>query len=369
MKAASHPRQAERLEALYSYDILDTPREKDFDDIVKLASELCGTKYSVINLIDADRQWFKAETGFGIDETPLDTSICSHVILDHEFVEIQDTLDDTRTADNPLCSGVSGFRFYAGAQLRTENGLPLGTLCILDEKPKTLTETQKEVLRLLAHQIMKQLELRRTLKFQTVLQQEIVHRISNSLQTISSLINLRKRHGSSETHAALTDIGDRISIVAMLNEELSSFNNLKHIDMQRYLRRVVTLLEGNAPDNVALELNCDEARFTSSQAAAVAMIVNEFVTNSLKYAFPANKHGRIWIFLSMHKDNSDSATCTLTLRDNGIGNAASHAETQASGTGWGKRIIEGTAEQLQAISEWLINNDGYQLTITFQPDR
>ena len=83
MKAAVHPRQSERLEALYSYDILDTPREKDFDDIVKLASELCGTKYSVINLIDAHRQWFKAEVGFGVNETPLDTSICSHIILDH----------------------------------------------------------------------------------------------------------------------------------------------------------------------------------------------------------------------------------------------------------------------------------------------
>jgi GAF domain-containing protein len=102
MKAEPHPQQHNRLTTLRQYDILDTPRERDFDDIVALASEICGTPIAVINLIDEHRQWFKAEVGLGVRETPLETSICSHVILEDDFVEIEDTLVDDRTADNEL---------------------------------------------------------------------------------------------------------------------------------------------------------------------------------------------------------------------------------------------------------------------------
>jgi len=365
MKAAIHPRQSERLEALYSYDILDTPREKDFDDIVKLASELCGTKYSVINLIDANRQWFKAEVGFGVTETPLDTSICSHIILDHEFVEIPDTLDDNRTSDNPLCSDISGFRFYAGAQLKTKNGLPLGTLCILDDQPRKLTDTQKEVLRLLAHQVMKQLDLRRSLKFQAVLQQETMHRIRNSLQTITALINLKKRQVSSETQDVLSDIGNRINIVAMLNEELSHLDGSVYVDMQVYLRTITDLLNANSSGNVSIDLSCDAAHFTSAQASSVAMIVNEFVTNSLKYAFPDDQTGTINITLKASNNN-----WTLVLQDDGIGDSLSTplSKTGFAGTGLGKNIINATAEQLESEAEWKIDDKGYKLTVTFHPD-
>ena len=117
MKADIHPRQSERLQALYSYEILDTDREKEFDEVVALAANLCGTSVSVINLIDAERQWFKAEVGIGARETPLETSLCSHVILQDDFVEIADTLRDPRMQDNPLCNGDPGLRFYAGALL------------------------------------------------------------------------------------------------------------------------------------------------------------------------------------------------------------------------------------------------------------
>ena len=85
-------RQDERLASLRSYGILDTEREADFDDIVGLASQLCGTPISVVNLIDQDRQWFKAEVGLGVRETPIESSICAHAILEADFVEIPDTL-------------------------------------------------------------------------------------------------------------------------------------------------------------------------------------------------------------------------------------------------------------------------------------
>ena len=100
VQADRHPRQDERLASLWSYGILDTEREADFDDIVELASQVCGTPISVVNLIDRDRQWFKAEVGLGVRETPIESSICAHAILETDFVEIRDTLVDPRMAGN-----------------------------------------------------------------------------------------------------------------------------------------------------------------------------------------------------------------------------------------------------------------------------
>ncbi len=104
VRANPHPQQDQRLRTLYNYEILDTPREEEFDEIVELAAEICGAPISVINLIDKDRQWFKAEVGLNARETPLETSLCSHAILEDPFVEIPDTLKDPRMADNPLCT-------------------------------------------------------------------------------------------------------------------------------------------------------------------------------------------------------------------------------------------------------------------------
>ncbi len=176
MKAELHPRQAERLRALSSYDILDTDRQQTFDDVVQLASQLSAVPICVVNLIDADRQWFKAEVGLGMRETPIDTSLCAHVILDTDFVEIPDTLADPRRADNPMCRGDAGFRFYAGALLRSDAGVPLGTLCVLDYRPRTLTPLQRDTLRVLARQVMAQLDLRRALRTADILRREVDHR-------------------------------------------------------------------------------------------------------------------------------------------------------------------------------------------------
>jgi len=153
-----------RLEALRGYGILDTEYESDFDDIVKLASEICGTPISIVNLIDADRQWFKAEVGFGVRETPLDNSICAKAILQDDLFVIPDTTKDARFQNNPLVTGKPNLRFYAGALLKTPSGLPLGTLCVLDYQPRELTQSQIFALEALSRQVMSQLELRRALK-------------------------------------------------------------------------------------------------------------------------------------------------------------------------------------------------------------
>ena len=169
MKAAAHPQESARLGALRRYGILDTPRERDFDDVVAFASALCDAPMSTITLIDVDRQWFKAETGMGFRESPRENTFCAHAILDDEFVEIPDTLDDPRTRDFPFCSGGPGLRFYAGALLRSGDGHAIGTLCVIDKRPRALTDLQRSGLRVLAAQVMAQIELRATLARETML--------------------------------------------------------------------------------------------------------------------------------------------------------------------------------------------------------
>jgi PAS domain S-box-containing protein len=155
-----------RLAALESYAILDTPPERAFDEVVQLAAQICAAPIAVVNLIAEQRQFFKAEIGLGVRETPLDVSICAHAILQPGLFIVPDTTRDPRFAENPLVTGAPHLRFYAGALLETAEGLPLGTLCVLDHAPRPggLTQQQGFALQVLAKQVMSQLDLRRALK-------------------------------------------------------------------------------------------------------------------------------------------------------------------------------------------------------------
>ncbi|RZJ97107.1 MAG: GAF domain-containing protein, partial [Brevundimonas sp.] len=158
--------ETERLAALRAYDILDTDPEAAFDDIVALIARVCDAPIAVVNLIDAGRQWFKAEVGLGVRETPLDTSFCAHALLQQDGMVVPDATRDARFACNPLVTGDSHLRFYAGSLLKTAEGLPIGTLCVLDTEPRLqgLTDLQQQALETLARQVMTQLELRRALR-------------------------------------------------------------------------------------------------------------------------------------------------------------------------------------------------------------
>lgn len=160
-------REKRRLAALNSYRILDTPREAAFDEIARLAADLCGTPIGVVNLIAHDRQFFKAEVGLGVRETPLETSFCAHAILEDDFLVVPDAMQDLRFARNPLVTTESGVRFYAGAILKTPEGLPIGTLCVLDTQPHVLTDLQRRALGVLANQVMSQIEMRRAIRERT----------------------------------------------------------------------------------------------------------------------------------------------------------------------------------------------------------
>ncbi len=152
--------EAARLAALRHYEILDTPRETQFDDFTQLAACICGAPVSLISLVDENRQWFKSSVGVQASETPLDQSICRHAILQKGLFVVPDTEQDPRTAGNPLVTGHPRFRFYAGVLLESGDGHPLGTLCVLDFKPRQITQEQGRMLEALARQVMTAMEFR-----------------------------------------------------------------------------------------------------------------------------------------------------------------------------------------------------------------
>ena len=244
----------DRLAALRSYRILDTPPEPIFDDLVQLAAQVCQTPIALITLVEDRRQWFKAEIGLGMRETPLDVSICAHAILQPGLFVVPDTATDERFNCNPLVVGEPHLRFYAGARLETSDGLPLGTVCVLDHAPRDLGVQQGFALRTLARQTMSQLELRRALaerdealaashqteQRQALLVRELHHRVRNTLATVQALVGVTARSTTSvrdftrsfsariaalaKTHALLTeDYWQTVPLRQMLLNELKSF--------------------------------------------------------------------------------------------------------------------------------------------------
>jgi PAS domain S-box-containing protein len=153
--------ERDRVAAIEAYEILDTPPEREFDDLAALAAAVCGTPTALVTFVMSDRQWFKARVGFELTETPSDVSFCAVAITQSDVLIVQDTLSDSRFHTNPFVTGEPHMRFYAGAPLVTSDGHALGTVCVLDSVPRQLTTSQVEALRGIGRQVISQLELRR----------------------------------------------------------------------------------------------------------------------------------------------------------------------------------------------------------------
>jgi PAS domain S-box-containing protein len=163
MKAVLPGNEAERLAALRSLGILDTPPERVYDEITALAAYICQTPIALISLVDAERQWFKSRVGCAAEETPRDVALCAHTILEDDLMVVPDAVADKRFANNPLVTPPWSIRFYAGAPLVTAEGHALGTLCVIDHRRRELTVAQARALRALSHQVVAQLRLHKQL--------------------------------------------------------------------------------------------------------------------------------------------------------------------------------------------------------------
>jgi len=213
-KAEQHSQEDQRLEALYEYEILDTLPEQDFDDLTLLASQLCDVPIALVSLVDQHRQWFKSKQGLDAVETPRDIAFCAHAILQDDVMIVEDTLDDRRFNDNPLVIGEPNIRFYAGMPLKSQQGFPLGTLCIIDQKPRKLSKDQKNALSALSRQVMAQLELRLAVKQQSKAQEELL--VLN--QKLRSLAELKTKFLNHLSHEIRTPINGILGLSEQLCE-------------------------------------------------------------------------------------------------------------------------------------------------------
>lgn len=282
-----------RLDALASFAMLDTPREQDFDEIADIASRICETPIAVVNLIGEGRQFFKAEVGLGVRETPLDSSFCARAILEQDFMLIPDATMDPRFDCNPLVTGENGLRFYAGALLKTAEGHPIGTVCVLDYKPRELSETQQATLKVLARQVMKQLELRKALRErdaaqaqQAVLNAEIAHRMKNTLAMVQAIATQTLK-GVSERDAVQA-FTRRIAAMGVAHDQL-----LQQDWAAASLFKVV---------NPMLELHGDRGRIStygpsvelgSKATVSISLLLHELATNAVKYGALSVPSGKI----------------------------------------------------------------------------
>jgi GAF domain-containing protein len=156
--------EAERLNTLRGYEILDTRPEDRFDELTRLAALICSTPIAVVSLVDENRQWFKSKLGVAMSQTPREHAFCAHAIMSQDLFVVTDASQDPRFATNPLVLGEPHIRLYVGAPLTAPNGHNLGALCVIDRKPRRLSRKQLESLRLLGRQVMAQVTLGKNLQ-------------------------------------------------------------------------------------------------------------------------------------------------------------------------------------------------------------
>ena len=227
MKARLPLDEEARLEALHRYRILDTEAEEVYDNLSRLAAHLCGVPISAVSLVDEDRQWLKARVGVDVRQIPRDLSICAHALDGTGVLVVSDTLQDERFADNPLAAKPGGIRFYAGAPLITPDGYAIGTLCVMDSEPRTLSSSQTETLQALSHHVVAQMEMRRAAAGQVLV--------------LASLESAQKTGEGYES--TLTLAATYMSETAPVKAYLSSDTALAHFYGYKSFDELATLLD------------------------------------------------------------------------------------------------------------------------------
>ncbi|WP_397446446.1 ATP-binding protein [Polaribacter sp. R77954] len=308
MKPADLPKnEDERLSALKEYKILDTLPEEEYDAITKIASGICNTPIALISLVDKERQWFKSNHGLAAKQTHRELAFCAHSILqpDDLFI-VNDATKDDRFHDNPLTTGNPNVIFYAGAPLNTSEGHAIGTLCVIDNKPKKLTKTQQEALKLLAKQTVSLLELRKrnqelnkvndkVTKLNEQLNNfayRLTHDLKSPVSGVNFLVEVLKEDYKSlfektgaEEYISL--ISGRMSYMSTLIDEILEYTkvNTEHIVYEDF--NLKTLLDSiikniDFEDKIFLYSNNLDINIRSSKIGFVQVFQN-LISNSRKF--------------------------------------------------------------------------------------
>ena len=223
LRPARPENEAARLAALQRYRILDTTREAGFDDLVAIAAAVCDVPMGSVTLIDAERQWFKSKLGMDdAPETARDTAFCAHAILTPDILTVvPDASLDARFQDNPVVTAAPGIRFYAGAPLLDPTGLPLGTLCVMDHRPRRLEPHQLDALAALSRQVSRLLELRRNSE-ELALQLQERAWYEDRLQAFADVLEAQNADLTEQLRLdPLTGLASRRALIAALDEALA----------------------------------------------------------------------------------------------------------------------------------------------------
>lgn len=373
MQADTHPDNTRRLAALRSYGLLDTPRSAEFDEIVELVSALCDVPMSLISLVDEDRQWFLAETGIGIRSTPVPASICAHAILQDDFFEISDLTRDDRFSDNPFVTDAPNLRFYAGALLRSADGLPLGTLCALDVTERKFTPHQRQIVQVLARRVSAEFELRRhgrqlvdladtldrTLRDREAVVDVVAHDMRSPLSTVTLTADMLERGLLADRQDVLAErlflssrqmhrlVDDLLDFSSMRDGVLS--NRSRVVDIGSLLAAAVELTRVTATaKDVTVALSVDaEIGAARWDADRLTQVILNLVGNALKFT-PAGRKVTVSAI-------AEGANIVLHVVDTGEGIAAEQISTlfepfvqgdagDVRGVGLGMALVKGIVE-------------------------
>lgn len=263
MESAQIPaNECERLAALHRYGVLDTQPEDSFDELARLASMICATPIALITLVDEKRQWFKARIGVTLQELSREISVCAHAIVGEDLLIVPDALDDPRFADNPLVAGAK-LRFYAGAPLTTADGFNLGTLCVMDYRPRMLDDAQKTALRALARQAVGQLELRKQITERAIAEDALRKTEARIATIMDEVAQMKKDFVASVSHelrTPLTSIRGSLGLLASgvvgeLNEEATRVVGVAERNSIRLMTLINDILDFEKLDNGKVQMN------------------------------------------------------------------------------------------------------------------
>lgn len=367
--------EQKRLQELYSLELLDTPYEEEFDEIVRIASKICNAPMSVVTLLDSQRQWFKAKVGDIASETSRDVSFCGHAIMGDGIMEVPDAMDDERFFDNPLVSGAPQIRFYAGMPLVTQRGYKIGTLCVIDTVPRNLDEGQLESLQTLAKQVMRIIELRvrvKELNELTNVKNKIIsiigHDVRNPLASVKNILQMKEMgyiSGPDEDKflkMASEQVDNTISMVSNLAEwgrlNLTGNNTeIRPLQLHAITDECIKGLALNIDGKKNTVKNeTGETIFTKIDENSLAFILRNLITNANKFT----EEGTITI-----KNNRQ----TISICDTGIGMTKAQIESlrtqgqvsstagtdNEGGTGLGLMLIKDFLRKIK--SEMVINSE------------